>query len=237
VCYLCGLCHIDNKIMLLSLFDRKKRATPDVTVILTSCGRHDLLERTLSSFVKHNTYAAIAEFIVVEDGVGDPSEICGKFGARLIRIGERRGQIHAIDTAYAQVKTPYIFHLEDDWLFYKPGFIERSRQILEADPSTLQVWLRAWDDTNGHPLVFKADDGSFATVATGVLKVWNGFSFNPGLRRFSDYRKIGSYAAAAINGLHFEEAISVKYGELGYRAVILDRDGYVEHIGWDRHVE
>ena len=37
-----------------------------VTCILTSCGRQDLLEITLSSFFKHNTYN-ITEFYIYED--------------------------------------------------------------------------------------------------------------------------------------------------------------------------
>src|SRR5262245_44407505 len=130
----------------------------DTTVVVTSCGRHDLLERTLLSFRQFNTYGGIKRIIVVEDGEGDPSEVCAKYSTELLRIGQRVGQIAAIDRAYAQVDTPYIFHIEDDWEFYRSGFIERSKVILDNDPSTLLAWLRAWDDANGHPLSFKAAD-------------------------------------------------------------------------------
>lgn len=37
-----------------------------VTVCLTSCGRPDLLERTLKSFFEFNTYP-IADFLIYED--------------------------------------------------------------------------------------------------------------------------------------------------------------------------
>lgn len=209
----------------------------DVTVVLTSCGRHDLLEETLSTFREFNTYTGIKEIIVVEDGTADPSAICAKFGARLIQVGRRIGQMHAIDLAYAQVNTPYIFHLEDDWSFYRYGFIEASKKILEVDPSTLQVWLRSWHDTMGHPLAFRAEDESFGVMATDYLAVWNGFSLNPSLKRVSDYKRLGSYASVPSTNLHFEAAISMKYRELGYRAVILDKRGFVKHIGWGRHIE
>ncbi|MET3461299.1 glycosyltransferase family 2 protein [Variovorax atrisoli] len=225
---------------MLSIFRKKElQRRPDVTVVLTSCDRHDLLEKTLASFVQFNTYAGVKEIIVVEDGTADPAAICSKFGARLIRIGRRAGQVNAIDTAYAQVTTPYVFHLEDDWEFYKPGFIEKSKALLDLDPSTMQVWLRAWDDTNGHPLSFQSDDDMFGVIALDVHGVWSGFSFNPGLRRISDYKKLGTYGAVqrATEGHHYEVAISLKYRELGYRAVILEKNGYVRHIGWDRHVE
>lgn len=52
------------------------------------------------------------------------------------------GQIKSIDLAYQEVKTDYIFHCEDDWLFYRSGFIEDSMTILESDQSILTVWLR-----------------------------------------------------------------------------------------------
>src|SRR5262245_13221273 len=124
----------------------------DTTVVVTSCNRHDLLERTLDSFRIYNTYGGIKRVLVVEDGNEDPGGVCRKYDAELLKVGKRIGQARTIDLAYAQVDTPYIFHLEDDWEFYRSGFIEKSKAILDNDPSTLLVWLRAWHDTNGHPL-------------------------------------------------------------------------------------
>jgi hypothetical protein len=161
----------------------------------------------------------------------------------VLRIGERVGQARAIDAAYALVDTPYIFHLEDDWEFYRSGFIERSKLFMENDPSTLLAWLRAWDDTNRHPLSFRSPDGSMGVMARGFDTWWNGFTFNPALRRTRDYHRLGSFAQRKIpeypwaEGGKYEAAASVFYGELGYRAVILDEKGYVRHIGADRHVE
>ena len=214
----------------------------DTTVILTSCGRHDLLERTLRSFRQFNTYNGIARFLVVEDGQGNPQEICKRYGAELFRIGYRIGQIQAIDLAYAEVQTPYMFHLEDDWEFYRSGFIERSKAILDVDPSTLLVWLRAWNDTNTHPLSFRSESNDFGVLAQGHEEVWHGFTFNPALRRLADYKRLGSFSSHKWEagpwvgaGAH-EVAASQFYHQLGYRAVILDCEGYVRHIGWERHM-
>ena len=69
-----------------------------------------------------------------------------------IATQRRAGHIKAIDLAYSLVETAAIFHLEDDWEFYAPGFIEKSAAVLSADPACVQVWLCALDDTNGHPL-------------------------------------------------------------------------------------
>lgn len=211
----------------------EKQPRQDVTVVITSCGRHDLLANTLASFREFNTYDGIKEVIVVEDGEGEPYSICQRYGATLLSMKRRVGQIGAIDHAYGRVVTPYVFHLEDDWEFYKPGFIERSRALLSVDPSTLCVWLRSWDDTNGHPISFRSDDETFGVMSTKHAGIWHGFTFNPGLRRLKDYKRLGTYGSVGT-GAEPEADISQRYFELGFRAVILDREGYVRHTGWNR---
>ena len=220
--------------------------TPDITVVVTSCDRYDLLSRTLESFLDKNTDRGIARILVVEDGESDPTSVCQRFGAEAIRIGKRIGQIAAIDFGYSHVETPFIFHLEDDWEFYRSGFVERSRAILEVDPSTILVSLRAWNNTSGHPLSYQSEDRTFGVLATDFNGIWHGFTFSPGLRRLSDYKRLGSFsrlplATPAVHrnpslGLQYEIEAGGFYYRLGYRAVILDESGYVRHIGDGRHV-
>jgi hypothetical protein len=222
-----------------------------VTVVLTSCGRQDLLERTLDSFFKFNTYP-IDRVIVVEDGPGERNALLmRKYHPRditWIDTGQRIGQIAAIDYAYPLVTTETIFHLEDDWEFYEPNFIEKSLLVLRADPSCLQVWLRALADTNGHPLSDEIENVGGTDVRRllfGYLGKWHGFSFNPGLRRTADYRQLASYGrhiCSHVSGQHAaaEVELSRIYHELGMHAVILadnDGRGYVRHIGSGRQVE
>jgi uncharacterized protein YecA (UPF0149 family) len=84
-------------------------------------------------------------------------------------------------------------------------------------------------------------------MATNFNEAWHGFSFNPGLRRLSDYRKLGSYSGqkltitnvvplTAAAAMPYEVETNLFYYRLGYHAVILDQTGYVRHIGDDRHV-
>lgn len=217
--------------------DRPTGSRADTTVVLTSCGRHDLLDRTLSSFHQWNSYDGIDRVIVVEDGGDDPSAICEAHGAHLLRCVERVGQIAAIEKAYALVRTPYIFHLEDDWEFYRPGFIEQSKGLLEADPSLICVWLRSWADTNRHPIAEFVDGGRFGYMERTFNERWHGFTFNPGLRRLSDYERIKPFSASLDpKRLDHEAQIGRIYFDLGYRAAITDERGYVRHIGWGRHV-
>jgi hypothetical protein len=186
-----------------------------VTLVVTSCGRYDLLARTLESLYKYCDYP-FAEVIVAEDW-------------------EREGQVKNIDRAYARVRTKYIFACEDDWEFYRSDFMDYSLDILEQYPSVLQVWLRAHNDTNGHPLRYDYDPG-FPILDPNWSTGWRGFSWNPGLRRLSDWKGIGGYMK------HWQEIdnkteryLSGYYAEIGLVAAILpEAGGYVRHIGGGR---
>ena len=49
----------------------EQKELPWITCVLTSCGRIDLLEKTLNSFIVFNDYERIKEFIIIEDSA-DP---------------------------------------------------------------------------------------------------------------------------------------------------------------------
>ncbi|QWD25384.1 glycosyltransferase family 2 protein [Polynucleobacter paneuropaeus] len=224
-----------------------------VTLVITSCGRETLLHKTCMSFGRFNTYP-LNEVILVEDGgINHNSELIAKYlnvkleKIKIIKNRENIGQIKSIDIAYAEVSSEYIFHCEDDWEFYGEGFIEQSIDILEGDANILCVWLRAHNDLNGHPIEpidFKAPRGSkYFLIGLNFLKVWNGFTFNPGLRRISDYLAFGPYANAAIvhkfQGKYkiSESDLSIHYQKLGFRAAVLfNSKGYVRHIGGAHHL-
>jgi hypothetical protein len=203
----------------------------DVTLVVTSCGRADLLERTLESFFTLNTYP-LARTIIIEDGPANPPAFPVPdltYIANEVRIG----QVCSIDRAYSRVDTPYVLHWEDDWETYRDGFIGPSLEILERYPEILQVWLRAYDDTAGHPIV-KLPQFNVPTMSTDWK--WHGFSWNPGLRRMTDYRRLGGYSQFRHRkSLGAELEISKVYRSLGYHAAILpEPKGYVRHTGDDR---
>jgi len=222
-----------------------------VTVVLTSCNRPDLLLQTLNSFFECNT-CPIAAFILVEDGP-TPLDVAKSYHFpcehRLICTGERVGQIAAIDYAYSHVRTEYIFHLEDDWQFYAQGFIEKSLVLLTALPQCLQVYIRALNDTNGHPVQWRTRRTSgvaWRRMRYGYKAFggeWNGFSLNPGLRRLADYVAIGGYGVHELRAPQLHAGTEIRLSRLYRRkamfaAILADRErkGYVRHIGWDRTV-
>lgn len=211
-----------------------------VTVVLTSCRRADLLEQTLNSFFQYNDHP-VARVLVVEDGDDPavPALVREKFADRveLIVNSPRIGQIRSIDRAYSMVDTELVFHCEDDWHFFRRGFMQESIDVLRERPDVHQVILRDLWDTNGHPPSrerYHTTTGvPFRLMTTGFRTahhVWHGFSFNPGLRRMREYAAIGPYSK-----LGHESEIGQAYFDRGLRAAILEESA-VEHIGWGRHI-
>jgi hypothetical protein len=196
---------------------------PKVTLCVTSCCRQDLLDKTLDSFFKYNTYPIERVIISEDSGIApivnyDCEILTGKVG-----------QIASIDRMYAMVDTPYIFHAEEDWLWYKSGFIEESLSIMEKHPDILQVWLREQNDTNNHPIIY---DNEWFDIVQHSIGRWHGFSLNPGLKRLSDYKLIeGGYASVG-----HEVDLSEFYYSKGFIAAIT-KQGYVRHIGQHRTVK
>jgi GT2 family glycosyltransferase len=211
-----------------------------VSVVLTSCGRPDLLKRTVESFNRYNTFP-IKEFIIIEDSGNKAMhrEVKSLYpDYTLILNKENIGLIASIDKAYSYVKTPFVMHCEDDWESYRSGFIEKSLKILLSNPKIMLVWLRALNDVNGHPIedkTFMIEDTSYRLMATHVEGKWHGFGFNPGLRRMEDYKKIGPYSliAPTENTGMRECYVGQEYFKAGFRAVTL-LEGYTYHIGGGR---
>lgn len=211
----------------------------DVSVMVTSCGRFDLLRRTLESLDRFNTYPIRAVFIT-EDSGDEAVRACvpehWRAHTTVFVNRPRLGQMASVDLAYGQIETPWVFHCEDDWAFYRPGFIEDSMVLLKADPQALQVWLRS----AAHDLAIHSPYVSLGErrVVEGVVSYevcsskaeWQGFSFNPGLRRLQDYQRHAPYAQH--DG---EKDLSRLYAADQRYALILENDA-VLHTGFGEHV-
>lgn len=223
----------------------------DTTVVLTACNRPDLLEVTLDSFVEKNTYP-IERFIIIDDGLapGCNEFVRDKYDLPFVLLYNKvkLAQIRSIDLAYSMVTTPYIFHMEEDWKFLRPDFIQKSKEIMETDSKIVTVWLRSPQDKTLH---HKYSDETYSTQSGLLFKkcdvpyprdIWNGFTLNPSLKRVKDYDRVKPYQelpritpADKSGGNPLECDISVAYAQLGYYAVTL-LDQHIEHIGWNRHV-
>lgn len=209
-----------------------------VTAVFTSCGRFSLLQKTLHSFIEFNTYPIEKILIIENSGIKESTDILEQMVSKYdenfqIIINETNiGQVSSIDKAYSFVDTEYIFHSEDDWEFFDHGFIEKSMDVLKTDTKIVNINLRVrFDGERGsmHPLEpFTKQTGNgtiYHEYTRDYLNEWHGFSWNPGLRRLSDYNLIKPY----IN-YNNEQGVGQKYRDMGYRSGCLEKF-YCKHIG------
>lgn len=240
----------------------EEASRPKVTFMMTACGRPDLMEKTLDSFMEFNTYP-IERYIITEDSM-DPEIFAEcrdlndkKYNNRLEFIFNERklGQARSIDLAYSKIETEYVFHCEEDWEFYNEGFIEESIRVLQADETILQAWIRPKADKilndidpeieelNGVrirkvlPKSFMVK-GALPGGKDLIVRDYMGFSWNPGLKRMVDYKLL----KRGYSGFESEHMIDgfYKAHSKGFRVVSIsdhDNDGFVKHIGWGRRAD
>ena len=250
----------------LRLFEQNKRwisfdtsigSSDDVTLVITSCNRPALLDRTLESFVRMNTFPVSVTYLIDDSGViGCNDEVVKKYADKLnirqIYNPKNIGQVQSIDKVYSYVRTKWIFHCEEDWVFLKPGFIEKSMKVFNDNPTEkiYTVWLRPHTSTSGHPIMkdnlnrgYYEMMRTFSYVDKGVRYTWGGITFNPGLRKTVDCLALHPYSLrlekSVRDGKTYvgEYIINKAYVDRGYYAMILsDPEGHVDHIGWGQHI-
>ena len=209
-----------------------------ITFCMTTCNRNDLLFRTIDSFIKLNKYPEyICKWIIREDS-GIPQvrqEIKNKYPFIEIISDINLGQGKSIDILYKNVYTEYIFHCEEDWDFSgNKEFLKQSLEILEEYKDIHQVWIRRnmthWAES------FKSfKDFKFGIIRDKHLDMWNGFSWNPGLRRLSDYtamfpKGFAEFITTHKSGAVLERDCMLNTRQFSYKAATL-QDCVCEHIG------
>jgi GT2 family glycosyltransferase len=214
----------------------------NITVTITSCGRIDLLKRTIASFLETNTYP-IYEYIVINDDPPSKDLVDEVFAnldncncncrIKIIHNTENIGLKRSLDVIFNMVTTEYFFHLEDDWFFeHKNSYIEDSLTILENSPDIHQVWVRHAHDTP-HPVIgvtLTCNGVEHCELHNDFNGVWNGYSWNPGLRRKSDYIRMFPNGVAEFKS---EMECAVHSRKFNYRVVQL-KNTACYHIGYNR---
>lgn len=192
----------------------------NITIAITSCGRTNLLKKTifsLSQSVDLNQY----EKIITEDSK-DIKVI------KKIKYEEKKGFLKwwkifytwekseikdpftshkkALEILYDNINTQYTFHCEDDWFFKKTDYdyIELSKCILEQNKKIWIVWLRDryQKDLHNFLLSNKEIEKKFFTNQyedyfwfkfVRLSKIWDNkepFLLNPWLRRTEEAKKV-----------------------------------------------
>jgi GT2 family glycosyltransferase len=105
----------------------------DTTTFVLSCNRLDVLDKTLQTFYATRDY--VTKMVIVDDSA-EP----GVFETLVERYGEdcdvicfprNRSQWWAMDFMVSYCDSDYIFYLEDDWELTQPGYLNKSKTILQ----------------------------------------------------------------------------------------------------------
>lgn len=208
-----------------------------ISFVITTCGRLDLLKRTLDSFYDP---LYINEYFLSDDtdDYENTSKIYLEYSTlfdKIITNYPKKGLAASIDNLYKEVNNKFIFHCEEDWEFdcnKNPNFMEDSLSILIENPDIHQVWIRHQED-NPHK-----STGEVITTSTGVeyylidpdFNGWNGYSWNPGLRRKEDYLEMFPNGVSEF-GDEYKCAQHSK--NFNYKTVVL-KNTVCKHIGHER---
>lgn len=204
-----------------------------VTICITSCARLDLLAETLDSFRKFNTGGT---FLLSEDSTDSAVIDALKRGypdMTVLAGAERLGLMGSIDRVYGAATTPYIFHLEDDWVFDAPVDWRAAISLLEDRADVANVSVRAIDEIKEKYRVrsdtFEHAGASFRIMRRDAHPEFFGWSSNPGLIKRSLYQQYAPFKRMLhdqMSGLIKKEGRTVAY--------LLP--GVARHIGQKRTV-
>ncbi|TLP48097.1 glycosyltransferase [Cohaesibacter sp. CAU 1516] len=216
---------------------KQGEAKGKITLCVTSCGRKDLLARTLDSFVPSHTNN-LSRMLVIDDANSLEVKLWVEENYPDIEVilnDTQLGQMKSIDKLYQGVDTEFIFHGEDDWLFGGEDTIPSCMKVLEAEPDVSVVCVRKISDLQqrfqDNCLRKEVDGVSYALMPLDIHPEWLSFSFNPSLTRLSLWKKYGPYAEYVT-----EERISIVMKRDGLMVAFLD-PGSCYHIGDGQHVD
>jgi GR25 family glycosyltransferase involved in LPS biosynthesis len=234
-----------------------------ITITTTTCKRTDLITRTVDSFlVCMNDYKKyVKEWIIIDDNSNDKDRAFMKERYPFIRFiyktPSEKGHPRSMNMFLKEVKTPYVFNLEDDFEFFRRGnHFERMINIINLDKSYGQclmninygedtdkgseIWgstMKYVKGTSACPqgtrfFVHNFYTGKELDEAQRKLNCpsclyWPHFSFRVGITKREVFDTLGEYDESAK---HFEMEYAYRYVAKGYRTTFLDGI-YCAHIG------
>jgi len=205
----------------------------DTTTFVLSCNRLEVLDKTIQSFLSTRDYQT--RMVILDDSAepGVFDVLVERYGAfsDVICFPRNRSQWWALDFMVSFCDTEYIFYLEDDWEFIKPGYLTQSRAILQQhrDIGTIDISLRTHADQG-----FETHEAELIDDAFYYKKFWRisdhhlhwyGWTGSPNLKRRDDLILLGR-----VEKWHNEWNIDRRFLALGLKSIFL-KDRYVEHLG------
>lgn len=185
----------------------------------------------------------------IHDDSGDPNveaDLVARYGDtwNIIASGHRSGFGGAIRSAWGALrdagKAPYIFHLEDDFLFNQPVPLDQMVAVLDSRPQLCNMALRrqAWNDAEAaaggiveqHPYAYT--DHERDGIAWLEHRLF--FTTNPGLYRrrliFSSSWPTGANSEGRYSHALLNADPELRFGYFGAR----HSQPWVNHVGAER---
>jgi GR25 family glycosyltransferase involved in LPS biosynthesis len=237
---------------------RKRRNFPLVTFSITSCKRFDLFTQTINSVINcFLDLSKIDEWICVDDNSSDEDRVKMKnmypFFTFIFKTMGEKGHPQSMNIIRDMVKTPYLFHIEDDWKFFSPRrYISECLNVLGEDVRIGQCLVNKNYSETERDVAIRG--GSFHSTKSGLrffvhemvvtdsqkinwlskhgtagpnCNYWPHFSFRPSLMRTRILKEIGKFNE---NISHFEMDYASRYINKGYMSSFLENI-YCLHIG------
>lgn len=207
-----------------------------VDVIITSCGRFDLLQDTIDALLKHSKDEINNVFVYDDYGKMSQDMLKDFFGlvhlydgtpeVKITKGEENIGQVAAIDFLMRHVKTEYYLHLEDDFVAIKGDFLDEAIRFLKQGFGSVSLRGSNPKDHNGQPVL----DNVMQRWAD-----WSGWQYAPSVRRLKDYDKPYSLICTWDKNKPWESErqIGDYYEKRGLRFAATT-DKYFQHTGGAR---
>jgi hypothetical protein len=205
----------------------------DITAFILSCNRLNLLKRTIESFLA--TRDLLTKIVIVDDSGNEGVfqyllENYGSF-ADIICFPKNRGLWWAKDFMVSFCDTPYIFYIEEDWLFLNSGYLKKSKNILETHRhiGSIDLSWRTFEEEGIDSYYPELIEGEYYLKKPWRISdehlPWFCWQGSPNLKRREDLLLLGR-----VEGFYTEWNIDRKFYALGFRGVYL-KDKYVYHLG------
>jgi GR25 family glycosyltransferase involved in LPS biosynthesis len=231
-----------NKEKIDGILNRKQSDFPLVTLTITTCKRFDLFEKTINSIINCVDIDQIDFWFCVDDNSSDDDRQKMKelypFFEFYFKDIKEKGHPQSMNIIRNYVKTPYVFHLEDDWKFFvKRNYIKDAIDIIESNKSIGQCLF------NKNYAEIESDidikGGTYHTTNSGLRYFiheycrtqeetnnwknkygnckssfyWPHWSLRPSLLRTYIFKDIGEFNEQIS---HFEMDYAHKYANKGY---------------------
>lgn len=227
---------------------------PLITLTMTTCKRFDLFEQTMNSFLRCcKDLHLITRWLCIDDNSSEEDRIRMTekypFFEFYFKTPQEKGHANSMNILLSQIDTPYFFHMEDDWLYYREyPYLTKLLEVVNQNHMYGQALVNRNYAELPQDVIIKGSTKYTTKEGTSYLvhyhqenyeefaKVyghgpncayWPHYSLRPGLNKTHVIKSIGNYRND-VN--HFEMEFAYRYITQGHVTAFLNNVS-CKHIG------